>query len=215
MKIQSLLVLAAMVGSADAANKRKRVFKIYSREDIEAADGVRSLQGGAGGKDQQAPVKEEPAVAASSMSISMSMTLAPSTSPVATIAAVTGTPTASPIVIETIVETTSGTTSISMSMKTMCSFCEGGVADPELPLVQGQTCGTVKAAVAMMDATNPNCAMAKQAEALCCSAAVDPAAPDTTAGAPEEVTTDTPPAPTPSTYDEPPSPTPPSPTPVT
>jgi len=95
----------------------------------------------------------------------------------------------------------------------MCSFCEGGVVDPEFPLVQGQTCGTVKDAVAMMDATNPNCAMAKQAEALCCPAAVDPAAPDTTAGAPEEVTTDAPPAPTPSTYDEPPSPTPPSPTP--
>ena len=48
MKSQcSILVLACMVGTSTAANKRRRVFKIYSQEDIRAerASG-RNLRGG-------------------------------------------------------------------------------------------------------------------------------------------------------------------------
>ena len=71
MKIQSLLVLAATVGSATAANKRKRVFKIYSREEIQAAErGTRSLQGGDDLETDAEPV-------AMSMSMELSPTMAP------------------------------------------------------------------------------------------------------------------------------------------
>jgi hypothetical protein len=89
MKIQSsLLVLAAMVGSATAANKRNRVFKIYSREEIQAADGTRSLQ--QGGDDTNS---ESEAVSAVS---SMSMTSAPSASTIVSPTPASEPPTANP-----------------------------------------------------------------------------------------------------------------------
>ena len=137
MKLQSsLLILAAVAGSATAANKRKRVFKIYSREEIQAAEGRRSLQGG---KNEKNP-KPEPEVLPEVES--MSMTLAPVATPVA-----------------------------AMSMMTTCAFCSGKEMDADFDLgVQGQTCGSVQIAVSTMAATNPNCALAKQAEALCCPA---------------------------------------------
>ena len=113
MKIQSIILLTAMVGSVTAANQRKRVFRIYSRGEIAAAEG-RVLQGG---NDRNEP---EPAA------MSMSMTMSPSGSPTA------------------------------MSMMTKCSFCHGLVIPvPDFELIQGQTCGSVKAGVAKLDATNP------------------------------------------------------------
>eukprot|EP00985_Skeletonema_marinoi_P001904 scaffold773_cov140-Skeletonema_marinoi.AAC.9 len=157
MKIQSsLLVLAAMVGSATAANKRKRVFKIYSREEIQAAEATRSLQGG-GGKNQGGNNKD-PAPEVVPAVMSMSMTLSPSGSP-------------TDASIETII--TSAPTA--MSMMTKCAFCHGVImTNPDLDLgVQSQTCGTVKMAVSTMDATDANCALAKQAEAICCPPVVE------------------------------------------
>mmetsp|Transcript_14543 Transcript_14543/g.20632 ORF Transcript_14543/g.20632 Transcript_14543/m.20632 type:complete len:221 (-) Transcript_14543:169-831(-) len=129
MKIQSsLLILAAMAGSATAANKRKRVFKIYSREEIQAAEQVtRSLQKDqGGGKDKDKDKKESVPVA---MSMSMPIPVQPA----------------------------------------MCAFCDGKTIDPSLDLgVQGQTCGSVLAAASRLDASDANCALAKQAEFLCC-----------------------------------------------
>jgi hypothetical protein len=95
----------------------------------------------------------------------------------------------------------------SMSMKTMCSFCYGKVLeDPDFPLVQGQTCGTVMAGAAMMYATNPNCELAKQAEPFCCPVKDDPAAPpDTTMGAPSTTEVIFAPAPTPPEFTPPPT----------
>ncbi len=135
MKIQSsLLILAAMATSATAANKRKRVFKIYSREEIQAAEQVtRSLQkeqGGGKDKDKDKD-KTEAIVTAMSMETAMSM-------PVPVVPA-------------------------------MCAFCADGVADLTLDLgVQGQTCGSVLAAASRLNADDANCALAKQAEFLCC-----------------------------------------------
>lgn len=152
MKIQSsLLILAAMVGSATAANKRKRVFKIYSPEDIASAEG-RVLQ-----KDQndkptnQKPGKNpEPVVA-----MSMSMTMSPS-----------GSPSAGPVTEMSMIITSSPT---AMSMMTMCAFCHGSVMpNPDVDLAQGQTCGSIKEITAKMDATDKNCELAKMAEQFCC-----------------------------------------------
>ncbi|KAL7442064.1 hypothetical protein ACHAXM_011291 [Skeletonema potamos] len=69
MKIQSVLVLA-MVGSAAAANKRKRVFKIYSREEVDSIEATRSLQGGKNQDDKN------PAAPLASMSMASSMSMA-------------------------------------------------------------------------------------------------------------------------------------------
>mmetsp|Transcript_32382 Transcript_32382/g.47733 ORF Transcript_32382/g.47733 Transcript_32382/m.47733 type:complete len:231 (-) Transcript_32382:150-842(-) len=154
MKIQSsLLVLAAMVGSATAANKRKRVFKIYSREEIQAADGTRSLQGGDDETEEAVPAV-----------MSMSMTLSPSGSPIDVETIITSAPTAT-------------------SMMTKCAFCHGKVMpNPDLDLgVQSQTCGSVKMFASSMDATNANCALAKQAEVICCPPVVETTTTTTTA----------------------------------
>ncbi|KAL7500714.1 hypothetical protein ACHAWT_008698 [Skeletonema menzelii] len=152
MKIQSsLLILAAIAGSATAANTRKRVFKIYSREEIQAAEATRSLQKekdqGGGNIKGEPPVEPVPVV----QSMSMSMTLSPS---------------GSPVLEETI------TTPTAMSMMTKCSFCDGELFDASTPLIQGQTCGTVHAAATMLDATDENCARAKLAEEICCPSEV-------------------------------------------
>mmetsp|Transcript_21774 Transcript_21774/g.32970 ORF Transcript_21774/g.32970 Transcript_21774/m.32970 type:complete len:240 (-) Transcript_21774:179-898(-) len=163
MKIQSsLLVLAAMVGSATAANKRKRVFKIYSREEIQAAEATRSLQGG-GGKNQGGNNKD-PAPEAVPAVMSMSMTLSPSGSPIDVETIITSAPTAT-------------------SMMTKCAFCHGKVMpNPDLDLgVQSQTCGSVKMFASSMDATNANCALAKQAEVICCPPVVETTTTTTTA----------------------------------
>eukprot|EP00984_Skeletonema_dohrnii_P014913 scaffold6371_cov86-Skeletonema_dohrnii-CCMP3373.AAC.2 len=160
MKIQSsLLVLAAMVGSATAANKRKRVFKIYSREEIQAAEATRSLQGG-GGKNQD----KDPEPAMTPAVMSMSMTLSPSGSPIDVETIITSAPTAT-------------------SMMTKCAFCHGKVMpNPDLDLgVQSQTCGSVKMFASSMDATNANCALAKQAEVICCPPVVETTTTTTTA----------------------------------
>ncbi len=144
MKIQSsLLVLAAMVGSATAANKRKRVFKIYSREEIQAAEQVtRSLQKDQGGKDKK---EEEVAVAVAAPEVVMS---------VPTVDMVMSMPATEAPVVEEVAK---------------CAFCDGVVVDPDLDLgVQGQTCGTVLMAASKLDATDASCALAKQAEFLCC-----------------------------------------------
>ncbi len=129
MKIQSsLLVLAAMVGSATAANKRKRVFKIYSREEIQAAEqATRSLQKEQGpGKDKEEAKKETMVEA-----ISMSMPVP--------------------------------------ALPALCAFCADQEIDLTLDLgVQGQTCGSVLAAASRLNADDPNCALAKQAEFVCC-----------------------------------------------
>ena len=97
-----------------------------------------------------------------------------------------------------------------MSMMTKCSFCHGLVIPvPDFELIQGQTCGSVKAGVAKLDATNPNCAMAKAAEEYCCLPVVETT---TTVAATDAAPT--PPAPTPPTptQDEPAfTPTPPTP----
>ena len=149
MKIQSsLLILAAMVGSATAANKRKRVFKIYSREEIRAAEeATRSLQ-----KQDNKPAKDEkPVVEADAVPAvqSMSMTLSPS---------------GAPVVLETI-----ATPAAAMSMMTKCTFCDGMEFDPDYDLgVQGQTCGTVHDAAIKLDATDENCPKAQVAETVCC-----------------------------------------------
>ena len=148
MKIQSsLLILAAMVGSATAANKRKRVFKIYSREEIRAAEeATRSLQKQDKPAKNEKPVMEADAVPAVQ---SMSMTLSPS---------------GAPVVLETI-----DTPATAMSMMTKCTFCDGMEFDPDYDLgVQGQTCGTVHAAATKLDATDENCSKAKVAETVCC-----------------------------------------------
>lgn len=148
MKIQSsLLILAAMVGSATAANKRKRVFKIYSREEIRAAEeATRSLQ-----KEDKPAKNEKPVVEAIAVPAvqSMSMTLSPS---------------GAPVVLETI-----ATPATAMSMMTKCTFCDGMEFDPDLDLnVQDQTCGTVYEAAIKLDATDENCAKAQVAETICC-----------------------------------------------
>jgi len=147
MKIQSsLLFLAAMVGSATAANKRKRVFKIYSREEIQAADGTRSLQGGDDKTDEAVPAV-----------MSMSMTLSPSGSP-------------TDASIETII--TSAPTA--MSMMTKCAFCHGVIMpDPEFTLPSDQTCGSVKAIADGMDVTNNWCVQLQRAEEYCCPPVVE------------------------------------------
>jgi len=156
MKIQSsLLVLAAMVGSATAANKRKRVFKIYSREEIQAAEATRSLQGG-GGKNQGGNNKD-PAPEAVPAVMSMSMTLSPSGSP-------------TDASIETII--TSAPTA--MSMMTKCAFCHGLIMpDPEFALPSDQTCGSVKVIADGMDATNNWCVQLQKAEEYCCPPVVE------------------------------------------
>eukprot|EP00985_Skeletonema_marinoi_P001903 scaffold773_cov140-Skeletonema_marinoi.AAC.8 len=147
MKIQSsLLVCAAMVGSATAANKRKRVFKIYSREEIQAAEATRSLQGGDDKTDETAPAV-----------MSMSMTLSPSGSP-------------TDASIETII--TSAPTA--MSMMTKCAFCHGLIMpNPELTLPSDQTCGSVKAIADGMDVTNNWCVQLQKAEGYCCPPVVE------------------------------------------
>eukprot|EP00984_Skeletonema_dohrnii_P014914 scaffold6371_cov86-Skeletonema_dohrnii-CCMP3373.AAC.3 len=147
MKIQSsLLVCAAMVGSATAANKRKRVFKIYSREEIQAADGTRSLQGGDDETEEAVPAV-----------MSMSMTLSPSGSP-------------TDASIETII--TSAPTA--MSMMTKCAFCHGLIMpDPEFALPSDQTCGSVKVIADGMDATNNWCVQLQKAEEYCCPPVVE------------------------------------------
>mmetsp|Transcript_21773 Transcript_21773/g.32967 ORF Transcript_21773/g.32967 Transcript_21773/m.32967 type:complete len:232 (-) Transcript_21773:179-874(-) len=155
MKIQSsLLVCAAMVGSATAANKRKRVFKIYSREEIQAADGTRSLQGGDDETEEAVPAV-----------MSMSMTLSPSGSP-------------TDASIETII--TSAPTA--MSMMTKCAFCHGLIMpDPEFALPSDQTCGSVKVIADGMDATNNWCVQLQKAEEYCCPPVVETTTTTTTA----------------------------------
>eukprot|EP00577_Skeletonema_sp_RCC1716_P023334 CAMPEP_0113400242 /NCGR_PEP_ID=MMETSP0013_2-20120614/16012_1 /TAXON_ID=2843 ORGANISM="Skeletonema costatum, Strain 1716" /NCGR_SAMPLE_ID=MMETSP0013_2 /ASSEMBLY_ACC=CAM_ASM_000158 /LENGTH=209 /DNA_ID=CAMNT_0000285285 /DNA_START=97 /DNA_END=726 /DNA_ORIENTATION=- /assembly_acc=CAM_ASM_000158 len=135
-----------MVGSATAANKRKRVFKIYSREEIQAADGTRSLQGGDDKTDEAVPAV-----------MSMSMTLSPSGSP-------------TDASIETII--TSAPTA--MSMMTKCAFCHGVIMpDPEITLPSDQTCGSVKAIADGMDVTNNWCVQLQKAEEYCCPPVVE------------------------------------------
>lgn len=74
-----------------------------------------------------------------------------------------------------------------MSMPTpetldMCAFCAEGLTNPSLDLgVQGQTCGSVSMAASRLDATDANCALAKQAEFLCCPPVMDKAPATTTA----------------------------------
>ena len=148
MKIQSsLLILAAMVGYATAANKRKRGFKIYSREEIRAAEeATRSLK-----KEDKPAKNEKPVVEAIAVPAvqSMSMTLSP---------------TGAPVILETI-----ATPATAMSMMTKCTFCDGMEFDPDLDLnVQDQTCGTVYEAAIKLDATDENCAKAQVAETICC-----------------------------------------------
>lgn len=194
MKIQSsLLILAAMAGSAAAANKRKRVFKIYSREEIQAVEGRRFLQGGAEKQDKNEKNPQPEVVTVASMSMSQAPTVSPA------------------LALETIAPTVPA--SMSMATMTNCAFCYGKEYDASIDLnFQGQTCGTVAMAVSKLDATDPNCALAKQAESICCpdvitTAATEPAATTTaanivaTTGATEPATTTTEaaevPAPTP------------------
>jgi hypothetical protein len=80
----------------------------------------------------------------------------------------------------------------------MCSFCGGKeIFDTTFELVQGQTCGTVQTATATMDATNPNCELAKQAESLCCPVE------ETTTAAPTTKKVTFAPAPTPPAFNPP------------
>ncbi|KAL7500715.1 hypothetical protein ACHAWT_008699 [Skeletonema menzelii] len=148
MKIQSsLLILAAIAGSATAAKKRKRVFKIYSREEIRAAEATRSLQG------TDSEIQETvPAV----QSMSMSMTLSPSGSPTAATfeSIVTSAPSSAPTV-------------------TKCTFCDGlDIPNPSFELPNNQNCTSIQTIAGNMDVTNQWCEKLKEAEVYCCPPAV-------------------------------------------
>jgi uncharacterized surface protein with fasciclin (FAS1) repeats len=79
---------------------------------------------------------------------------------------------------ETEAETT-GVASMSMmsmiSMPTLpsaaCSFCLGGLSDPDLvlPTDDAATCAMAQAYASTLEVTDPNCAMVALAEALCCA----------------------------------------------
>jgi hypothetical protein len=185
MKIQSSLsFLAAIVGTAAAANKRKRVFKIYTQEQIQAAD-TRVLQL-RGEETVPSPIDEmmsfatsaptrSPAVATAfptgadtadssltTAGMSMSMSLPSENVPGLTTAGMSMSMSLPGLI-------TAGISS--MSMMTTCAFCETvPMANPDNELSSNQTCGSVKAAAAMIDAANPNCGLIQLAEQMCCPA---------------------------------------------
>jgi len=83
----------------------------------------------------------------------------------------------------------------SMSMSGTCSFCSGGLDDPDivLPTDDGVTCATASAFAGSLLSSDPNCSTVQLAESICC-----PPSPTTEAPPPEttEAPPDTPAPPT-------------------
>jgi len=62
--------------------------------------------------------------------------------------------------------------SLIMSMPARCSFCDGGMPDPDLvlPTDNGATCGMAKAYASTLEVSDSNCQVALLAESICCPA---------------------------------------------
>ena len=92
--------------------------------------------------------------------------------------------------------------SISMSMPSRCSFCAGGMPDPDLvlPTDDGATCGMAQAYASTLAVSDDHCQVALMAESICCPALDTTIAPEPARYAPTPEPASYVPTPEPASY---------------